>query len=165
MSQRYLSRGFGGLMSVLIAVCVQGTALHADTTPPKGAVTDAIGFPPVGTECEYKIHGVKDVETGQEMPLHLIYRVLEDATHNGRPVHRMRERSSGTILLRDKATGGWIGFALFSPCWRCSFTNLSTSPTIIAGLSWKASWQSSTMSFRICGPSRRSWKPRARRSS
>jgi hypothetical protein len=112
MSQRYLSRGCRGLIGMLIAMGMPGTALHAATQPPTGAVTAELGFPSVGTVYAYdyawELPEMRDTEYaadgrggGRE-----VYTVIDDAIHDGRPVHRAKKGGSDTLLLVDKATGG-----------------------------------------------------------
>ncbi|MDH3603123.1 MAG: hypothetical protein OEU26_26210 [Candidatus Tectomicrobia bacterium] len=119
MSKRYVTRGFMGVMGVLIAMFAYGAVLHADTNPPEGAVTAELGFPPVETTLVFKIRlqgraalphlgDTATKETIQEGVSFTEYHtVLEESTQGAKPVHRVTDGK--TIRLMDKATGNWIG--------------------------------------------------------
>jgi hypothetical protein len=103
-------RGCIGIMGALIAMFVYGTVLHAATTPSEGAVTAELGFPTVGTTWVTKIwvRGValSDVDTRENVREGTVFTktmtVMEESTHGGRPVYRVRDGSK--IDLIDKAT-------------------------------------------------------------
>lgn len=77
------------------------SVLHADTKPPEGAVKAELGFPTVGTTWVSKI-----VVHGKDIIITRTYTVLEESTHDGKPVHRISDGSK--ISLIDKATRNWI---------------------------------------------------------
>ena len=66
--------------------------------PPEGAVTADIGFPPVGTQFEFKT--VTEGQTRRQ-----IFTVLEEGTYKGKPVFRTTD---GVVTpVYDKATRSW----------------------------------------------------------
>ncbi|MFQ5961281.1 MAG: hypothetical protein ACE5MG_07775 [Candidatus Methylomirabilales bacterium] len=90
----------------LVALAMVGLLLlvsgHAavPAEPPEGAVTADIGFPPVGTQLEYETVQFSGKTQRQ------IFTVLEEGTHNGRPVYRMSDGVE--TLIYDKATESWV---------------------------------------------------------
>ncbi len=134
MSQRHVMRGFMGIMGVLIVMLAYGCVLHAATTPPEGTVKAELGFPSVGTTWVRKI-----VIHGKDIIITRTYTVLEESTHDGKPVHRISEGAK--IRLYDKATRNWIGNVLADE-------ELNTASPYIpfyafplwVGKSWKATY-------------------------
>lgn len=103
MLRRYGTKGLMSIGVVLIAIVVHGCALQAATkpeaatTPPEGAVTAELGFPPVGTTWVYKT-----VEHGTEFRVTRTIAALGERMHDGRPVYRTTDGA-----LFDKATRNW----------------------------------------------------------
>jgi hypothetical protein len=68
--------------------------------PAAEAVTAALGFPSIGSTWVHHI-----LVHSEGMTVTTTHTVLADATHGGRPVHRMSDGDK--ITLYDKATGNW----------------------------------------------------------
>ena len=75
-------------------------AAHLSGDPPAGAIKADLGFPPSGTRWMARFISATGVTTTN------LYRVVDDETHDGKPVHRINWGTSAELY--DKGTANYI---------------------------------------------------------